>query len=224
MTVIRYRCTRHPHVGRALGGSPTRSEVCRLVPADTAPRRPAPSVPRTLSRPPARMGWAHPLLHPAAPPSAAQSEPPSSGVCAGRALEGLRILVVEDDDDARELVGIILSGAGAVVECAASAAEGYRILGVTPAQLLVSDIGMPDEDGYSLMRRIRALECSQGGDIPSIALSAFTRPEDRMRALRAGFTTHIAKPVHPSQLVSALATLAALIGHRPQPSAANSPI
>jgi CheY-like chemotaxis protein len=126
----------------------------------------------------------------------------------------LRILIVEDDDDTREMVSIIFFNAGALVESAASAADGYRVFYSDHPQLLVSDIGMPDEDGYSLMRRIRALQCCEGGDIPAIALSAFTRPEDRMLALRAGFTLHISKPVAPPDLVAAVASVAALIEHR----------
>ena len=197
MTVIRIRCERRPGVEAAL--------------ADTSLRASSVYAPRTLTRPvhaPHRAALAEAA-------SAASGKPsPISLPCGKRAerlLDGLSIIVVEDDDDARELVGIILSNAGASVQCAASAADGFRIIraAIRP-HLLISDIGMPVEDGYSLMRRIRALECSEGGDIPAIALSAFTRSEDRMAALRAGFTLHISKPVHPTALVAAAASLAAL--------------
>jgi CheY-like chemotaxis protein len=128
------------------------------------------------------------------------------------ALGGLRVLVVEDDPDARELVSAILEDAGAVVESAPSAATGFAALRSFHPQLLVSDIGMPDEDGYSLIRRVRALGDAEGGGIPSIALTAYTRPEDRAKALGAGFTLHMGKPVSPVALVSAIQNLAA-----PQP-------
>jgi CheY-like chemotaxis protein len=123
-----------------------------------------------------------------------------------RLLSGLRVLVVEDDEDARELVTAILEDAGAVVEAAESAAAGFAAMGSFRPQLLVSDISMPDEDGYSLIRRVRAL--ADGGDIPSIALTAHTRIEDRAKALRAGFTLHMGKPVRPVDLVAAVKTLA----------------
>jgi CheY-like chemotaxis protein len=124
------------------------------------------------------------------------------------ALGGLRILVVEDDPDARELVSAILEDAGAVVESAPSAATGFAALRSFHPQLLVSDIGMPDEDGYSLIRRVRALGEAEGGHIPSIALTAYTRPEDRAKALGAGFTLHMGKPISPVALVSAIQKLA----------------
>jgi len=125
-----------------------------------------------------------------------------------RLLAGLRVLVVEDDPDARELVTAILEDAGAVVEAAESAAAGFAAMRSFRPQLLVSDISMPDEDGYSLIRRVRALADTEGGDIPSIALTAYTRVEDRAKALRAGFNLHMGKPVKPVELVAALKTLA----------------
>jgi CheY-like chemotaxis protein len=221
MTGIRYRCepSRTPRIGKpriesASGASPVRAEVWRLAPRRLSARSAELSVPRTLTRPVRAPGGTMAHTAPAAATGAPNSVPASSGFRAQRALEGLRILIVEDDDDAREMVSIIFAHAGASVECAASAADGFRAFNDNPPQLLVSDIGMPDEDGYSLMRRIRALQCCQGGDVLAIALSAFTRPEDRMLALRAGFTLHIAKPVGPRDLVAAAATVAALIEHR----------
>jgi CheY-like chemotaxis protein len=204
MTVIRFRCEHRPSARTAIAGVSPRADF------SGATRAPMPFVPRALT-------WSEQDCSGASDRSmsdaraSALPEPPSSGNRVTRALEGLRILLVEDDDDARELVSIIFANAGAVVQCAASASDGFRVVYESQPQVLVSDIGMPDEDGYSLMRRVRALECSQGGDIPAIALSAFTRPEDRMLALRAGFTMHIAKPVHPTDLVSAVASLAALM-------------
>ena len=125
-------------------------------------------------------------------------------------LRGCRVLVVDDEPDARELLLTVLSGAGAEVETADSAAAGLEKLRSFRPNVLVSDIGMPDEDGYSLARQVRALAADKGGGIPSIALTAYTRNEDRAKALAAGFTTHVGKPVEPVDLVSAVSNLAAL--------------
>jgi PAS domain S-box-containing protein len=127
-------------------------------------------------------------------------------------LSRVRVLLVEDDPDARELVGAILVEAGAVVKSVSSAAAAIEALPGFRPQLLVSDIAMPDEDGYSLIRRIRALDAAHGGAIPSLALTAYTRTEDRTKALAAGFTTHIGKPVNPRDLIAALSNLAAFVG------------
>ena len=109
-------------------------------------------------------------------------------------LDGLRILVVEDNDDARDLVSFILAAAGASVEATASAADGFEALRSSLPQVLVSDIGMPNEDGYSLMRRIRALQSKEGGDTPAIALSAFARVEDRRRRSRRALQSTLPSP------------------------------
>ena len=122
----------------------------------------------------------------------------------------MRVLLVEDEPDARELFASMLELCGAQVVAVGSTRDAVAVFRDRCPDVLLSDIGMPGEDGYSLMRRIRGLRCSEGGDIPAIALSAFTRPEDRMQALRAGFTTHVAKPVHPADLVHVVATLASL--------------
>jgi CheY-like chemotaxis protein len=125
-------------------------------------------------------------------------------------LKGLRVLVVDDEEDARELVLTVLAQADAIVATAASVAEGIEALQRFRPDILVSDIGMPDEDGYSFMRRIKALS-GWGGGIPSIALTAYTRNEDKKKALALGYTTHIGKPVRPEDLVAAVAKLAALV-------------
>ncbi|HEY8077703.1 MAG TPA: PAS domain S-box protein [Labilithrix sp.] len=125
------------------------------------------------------------------------------------ALDGLRVLVVDDDADARELLETLLVQSGAVVATAKSADEGIVKLKEFRPEVLVSDIGMPDEDGISFVRRVRQLGPEEGGRIPSIALTAYTRSEDRTRALAAGFTTHIGKPVNPTDLVAAVANLSA---------------
>jgi len=125
-------------------------------------------------------------------------------------LSGLRVLVVDDEGDARDLVGTLLREAGAVVETAASAAEGFERLREFRPNVLVSDVGMPDEDGHAFMRRIRALDPALGGSVPSIALTAYTRGEDRAKALAVGFTTHIGKPVNSDALLGAVSNLARL--------------
>jgi PAS domain S-box-containing protein len=126
-------------------------------------------------------------------------------------LHGLWVLVVDDEVDARDLVATLLSQCGARVTTAASAAEAFMLLrqgeaGERP-DVLVSDIGMPDEDGYQLLRRIRALGREEGGAIPAIALTAFGRARDRIKALSAGFQTHIPKPVEPEELMMVIAGL-----------------
>jgi CheY-like chemotaxis protein len=126
----------------------------------------------------------------------------------GGALSGLRVLVVEDDTDIRELLIAVLAEAGAEVESAESAASGLDAVRSFHPELVVSDIGMPDEDGYSFVRRVRALGADQGGDIPCIALTAFTSDMDRERALKAGFTIHLSKPIDPVDLICVVRRLA----------------
>ena len=124
-----------------------------------------------------------------------------------RAMAGVRVLAVDDDPDANELLKALLISAGAIVETASSAAEALGALGRFRPHLLLSDIGMPGEDGYSLIRKVRALGPNAGGNIPAAALTAYTRNEDRAKALAAGFNMHIGKPADPGQLVSALTGL-----------------
>jgi PAS domain S-box-containing protein len=126
------------------------------------------------------------------------------------ALKGVRVLVVDDEADARDLIATVLMEAGAEVETARSAAEGFELFKQFRADVLVSDVGMPDEDGFSFMRRIRALAPSEGSRTPALALTAFAREGDRAHALRAGFTAHVGKPVEPEVLASAVSNLAAL--------------
>jgi PAS domain S-box-containing protein len=139
------------------------------------------------------------------PPGAAAPEPPSDRP---PALQGARILVVEDEADAREMVVRLLEEQGADVRAAASAAEALALLADRPFDALVSDIGMPGMDGYDLIRRVRAVTPERA--MPAVALTAYARPEDRARALAAGFQVHLTKPVEPSEL---LAEVAALLEH-----------
>ena len=117
--------------------------------------------------------------------------------------------MVDDEADARELIAEVLSGAGASVETARSAAEGLAALPGFRPQVLVSDIAMPNEDGLSFMRRVRQLPRAEGGAVPALALTAFARDDDRLRAIDAGYNTHVSKPVDPDALASAVAKLAA---------------
>jgi PAS domain S-box-containing protein len=146
---------------------------------------------------------------PSAPPPAEPHRAPSVTALSGAArLAGLKVLVVDDEADARDLLRKALLEAGAVVEIAGSSAEAYDLLLSFRPDVLVSDLGMPDEDGFELMRRIRALAPGLGGDLPSMALSAYARVEDRTKALAVGFTTHMSKPVNPNELLDAISNLA----------------
>ena len=123
-------------------------------------------------------------------------------------LDGLRVLVVEDDADARELLGVILEQCGAKVTLTSSAAEGLAAFDAQHPDVLVSDIEMPIEDGYGLIRRIRARSPEEGGNTPAAALTAYASPADRMKVLGAGFNIHVAKPVQPTELAVVVASLA----------------
>jgi CheY-like chemotaxis protein len=124
-------------------------------------------------------------------------------------LAGVRALVVEDEDDARELIKAVLAQYGADVVVSSSAAEAFALITTTPERpnVIVTDLSMPDEDGYSLLRRVREWEREHGLHIPVIALTAYGRSEDRARALTAGFQMHVAKPVEPDELAVAIASL-----------------
>jgi PAS domain S-box-containing protein len=123
-------------------------------------------------------------------------------------LRGLDVLVVDDQADARELVAQLLVECGAAVRQAASAAEAMREFVAQPPDVLLSDIGMPERDGYELIREIRRLPPDEGAQVPALALTAFARPEDRTLALQAGYQAHLAKPIQPHELAAAVARLA----------------
>ena len=122
-------------------------------------------------------------------------------------LNGLRVLVVEDQADMREYIVTVLEQCGAEVSAIASAAEALEALQQFRPHVLVSDIGMPEEDGYGFIGKVRKLEPERGGKIPAVALTAYAREEDRIRALSEGFQVHVPKPVDPAQLVAVLANL-----------------
>jgi len=123
-------------------------------------------------------------------------------------LEGITVLAVDDEPDARNLLKRVLEECGARVFVAASAAEGLAIVLRERPDMIVSDIGMPSEDGYAFIRQVRKLKPEEGGRTPAAALTAFARAEDRTRALRAGYQTHVAKPVEPTELTAVVASLA----------------
>lgn len=122
-------------------------------------------------------------------------------------IEGLRVLVVDDEPDSRELIRKLLDGRKAAVLTAASAQEAFEMLQKERPDILISDIGMPLEDGYSLIRRVRGLAPEKGGRTPAVALTAYARADDRVNAVRAGFHHHMAKPVEPAELIAIVASL-----------------
>ncbi|MGA9996909.1 MAG: PAS domain S-box protein [Pyrinomonadaceae bacterium] len=122
-------------------------------------------------------------------------------------LDGVRVLVVDDEPDTRELLKVGLGQCGAEVMAAGSAAEALEVMRTVVPDLLISDIGMPEVDGYEMIRRVRNLPDESGGRVPAIALTAYARVEDRMQALRAGYQMHVPKPVELAELVAVAASL-----------------
>ena len=153
-------------------------------------------LPITIAQRPAELARAH--------PTAPSDEPPPGGA----RLDGVDVLVVDDDHDALELVVAILASAGAVVRSARSAAEAMAILTEWQPTVLVSDIEMPGEDGYTFIKKVRRLEADRGGTTPAIALSAYGRMQDRVLALTAGYNMHVPKPVDPGELTTIIASVA----------------
>lgn len=152
--------------------------------------------------------------------AAPESIPPTMGLPDAprepASLDGLCVLVIDDDDDARTLIATVLEERGARVVASGTAERALSLLQSTRPQVLISDIGMPEIDGYELMRRIRVLPPVLGGRTPGIALTAFARNEDRKRALHAGYQLHLSKPVEPADLIAAVARIADKPGGQPQ--------
>jgi signal transduction histidine kinase/CheY-like chemotaxis protein len=148
------------------------------------------------------------------PPPIASAELPFTSAT----LSGISVLVVDDEPDARDLVATVLRARGADVTTAPSAARALELLGQSMPGVLVSDIAMPEVDGYELIRRVRSL-VPGGRDLAAIALTAFARQEDRRRALEAGFHTHVAKPVEPAELVRVVASVTRTASSREAQSA-----
>jgi CheY-like chemotaxis protein len=122
-------------------------------------------------------------------------------------LNGVRVLVVDDEPDARDLLTAVLEQRGADVTAVASAAEALQALERSTQDVLVSDIGLPGDDGYALIRAVRARD-GHGRRIPAVAVTAYARVEDRARALAAGFQVHVAKPIDPGEFAATIAEVA----------------
>ncbi len=158
------------------------------------------------------------VLHPMTDPAEAERRHPradssSLSVSSERFdLAGVKVLVVDDEADARGLVKRVLEDRQAAVRTAGSAAEAMELIRAEPPDVLVSDVGMPEEDGYSLIRRVRALGPENGGNIPAIALTAYARAEDRLKTIMAGFQIHVAKPVDTVELLALVASLTGRTG------------
>ena len=140
--------------------------------------------------------------------AADSSSPPCDAVDDAVAFDGVTVLVVDDDDESRQVMAVHLENHHARVLTAASAAEALEVVQREHVDVLLADVGMPGEDGYALIRKLRALQVPGAATIPAAAVTAFARSEDRQRALQAGFTLHVAKPVDARSLVNAVARLA----------------
>ena len=150
---------------------------------------------------PGSIGRAHPK---------AGSEPPHRGEIIR--LDGVRVVVADDDPEALELASSILGGAGGEVRTCSSVEEALEAFRQSVPDVLISDIAMPGEDGYSLIRRVRALPAEQGGRVPAVALTAYGRTQDRVQSLAAGFTMHVPKPVDPGELTTIVASVCRISG------------
>ncbi|MGI0488746.1 response regulator [Pantanalinema rosaneae CENA516] len=140
-------------------------------------------------------------------PTVVKTETPTSTLPSRLDFNQLQVLVVDDDKDMRELMQCILEQQGLQVRVAASASEALVMFDRQPPDLLISDIGMPEIDGYTLARQIRQRSPDQGGLVPAIALTAYAGEYDQQQALKAGFQQHVPKPVEPETLVRTIATL-----------------
>jgi CheY-like chemotaxis protein len=138
---------------------------------------------------------------PAAAPRGRRADDPG-------ALSGVRVIAVDDEPDTRDLLGHLLRQWGADVRLAGSAREALELVAEDPPDVLVSDIGLPEEDGYALVRQLRALPPDAGGGIPAVALTAYATADDRTRALAAGFQLHLPKPIDPEALRVSVSRLA----------------
>ncbi|WP_375504320.1 response regulator, partial [uncultured Nostoc sp.] len=123
-------------------------------------------------------------------------------------LLGVRVLVVDDQADTRDFITTILEQYQAEVQAVESVAKALQLITQWKPDVLVSDIGMPDEDGYSLIRKLRSQPPELGGNIPAAALTAYTRAEDRMRAIQEGYQLHLPKPIEAAELATVVARLA----------------
>jgi PAS domain S-box-containing protein len=144
--------------------------------------------------------------------SAVTSAKDASSLTEAILLEGLRVMIVDDEAETRELLTIVLTRRGAEIRACSSAAEALEAIKQWRPSVLVSDIGMPGEDGFALIKKLRALEAEPGRNIPAVALTAYARSDDRLRALAAGFQIHVPKPVDAAELMLVIASLAGRMG------------
>ncbi|WP_414699029.1 response regulator [Oligoflexus sp.] len=124
-------------------------------------------------------------------------------------------MIVDDEADSRRVAMRILASCGAEVATANSADQGFELFTRFRPHVVVSDIGMPDKDGYNLLLRIRSLPPQEGGQVPAVALTAFARSEDRRKALLAGFQSHVVKPAEPAELIAVVGSLLGRTGPKP---------
>jgi CheY-like chemotaxis protein len=146
---------------------------------------------------------------------------PAAGLDGTPSLAGLRILIVEDEADSRDLLSAALSRCGAEIIAVRSCEDALGVLREPPGlpDVIMSDLGMPERDGYDLIRQLRALEPEQGGRIPAVAVTGYATPGDRQRVLAAGYTGYVAKPIDPTSIAKAVA-LAANRGNRDRDASA----
>jgi CheY-like chemotaxis protein len=122
-------------------------------------------------------------------------------------LAGLKVLIVDDETDSRNFLAFLFEEYGAIASTTASVEAALAVISQLKPDILVSDIGMAEQDGYNLIRKLRSLPPEEGGEIPAIALTAYSREEDRQQILEAGFQHHLTKPVDPSKLISVVASI-----------------
>jgi CheY-like chemotaxis protein len=133
-------------------------------------------------------------------------------------MAGIKVVIVDDEPDARSLLRRVLENCEAEVHTAETADEAMTLLQSKRPHVLISDIGMPGQDGYGLIRRVRALPAETGGHTPAVALTAYARAEDRVTAIVAGFQHHLSKPVEPNELIAVVASLVGATEKKPKPS------
>jgi signal transduction histidine kinase/ActR/RegA family two-component response regulator len=151
-----------------------------------------------------------PVAHPAGTAAMSRSgDRPEESVSATARLDGVRVLVVDDDRDALDLAVAVLTAAGATVRAALSSDDGFKILASWRPDVVIADIEMPVEDGYTFIRRVRALDDDAGGRTPAVALTAYARSKDRDRAVNAGYTMHVPKPLDPGEFTAIISSLTA---------------
>jgi CheY-like chemotaxis protein/two-component sensor histidine kinase len=151
-----------------------------------------------------------PILEESRGESLSPSSPPSPS--SPNLLTNLRVLVVDDEADVRQWITAVLEESGAKVSTFSSTQQALKALEELHPDVLISDIGMPGEDGYALMRKIREIEAERGGRIPAVALTGYARVEDYKEALAAGFQLHVAKPVRAAELIAVVASLGKMSG------------